>query len=44
MKKKEVTDKSTERKTTNLQSFQTLWLRDHTELPFENGAFFFSFL
>ena len=42
MKKKEVTDKSSERKTANSRSFQTQ-LSDHTELPFENGAMFFHF-
>ena len=42
MKKKEVTDTSSERKTANSWSFQTQ-SSDHTELPFENGAMFFHF-
>ena len=42
MKKKEVTDKSSERKTEKKRSFQTQ-LGDHTELPFENGAMFSHF-
>jgi len=42
-KAKEVTDKSSERKTTSARSFQTRWLRDHTWLRFENGAMFCHF-
>ena len=42
-KGKEVADESSERKTTNVRSFQTRWLLDHTWLRFENGAMFCHF-
>ena len=42
-KAKEVTDESSERKTTSARSFQTRWLRDHTWLRFENGVMFCHF-
>jgi len=42
-KAKEVTDESSERKTTSARSFQTGWLRDHTWLHLENGAVFCHF-
>lgn len=38
MKKKEVIDKTSERNTTNVWSFQTSWLPDHTWSCFKNGA------
>ncbi len=40
IKEKEVTYESSETKTTNAQSFQTCWLRNHTWLHFENGTRF----